>query len=424
MSDTGTEPSSAFGDALKAQYDGEGGPLFWLALKTGFLTLITLGIYRFWAKTRIRRYLWSSIRPGGSPFEYTGTGLEMLLGFLLAVVVLAVYLGVFQLILFAVGLSMFSGGTTDAAIMAQMATSLLSFAAVAPLLFFARYRARRYQLARTRWRGIRFGIEKGALGYTWRAVLYAVATILSFGLLLPLMTFRLEKYMIDRTYYGTARFEQHGKWTMLYRAMRQIFIALAILIAGAACVGFGTMLPPGPAGYSFLTGFGMMLLAAGYVWISVGAVSYSVQSFRLMAAEKELGNGIRFDAQPRTGSVIGIYIGGTMLLGLCVTAILIPLIIVAVMLVFASGGFEQLAYVDQEVVGLGLVILTSVAYVGAILMAGALAVVFITQPILRHYIETLTILNAGRLDLITQRERDEVVDAEGFADALDIGAGF
>ena len=38
-------------------YSGDGNEIFKLAMKTSALTLITLGIYRFWAKTRIRKYI-------------------------------------------------------------------------------------------------------------------------------------------------------------------------------------------------------------------------------------------------------------------------------------------------------------------------------------------------------------------------------
>jgi len=54
---------------LKTDYAGRRKKLFWLALRTSALTVLTLGFYRFWMKTRIRRYYWSSIRPGGMPLE-------------------------------------------------------------------------------------------------------------------------------------------------------------------------------------------------------------------------------------------------------------------------------------------------------------------------------------------------------------------
>ena len=57
------------------------------------LTIVTLGIYRFWAKTRIRRYLWSQTEFLGDRFEYTGTGKELLIGFLIVFAFLIVMPG-------------------------------------------------------------------------------------------------------------------------------------------------------------------------------------------------------------------------------------------------------------------------------------------------------------------------------------------
>ncbi len=41
------------------QYDGRLGELYRIFLVNLLLTIITLGIYRFWAITRWRRYFWS-----------------------------------------------------------------------------------------------------------------------------------------------------------------------------------------------------------------------------------------------------------------------------------------------------------------------------------------------------------------------------
>ena len=64
-------------------FDGRGGELFVVYIVNIFLTLVTLGIYRFWGKTRIRQYVWSHLRYKGDAFEYTGKGLELFLGFLI-----------------------------------------------------------------------------------------------------------------------------------------------------------------------------------------------------------------------------------------------------------------------------------------------------------------------------------------------------
>lgn len=197
------------------RYSGQSGPIFKLAFVTGLLTLITAGIYRFWAKTRLRKYISSSVSIDGDRFEYTGTGLEKLLGFLIAIVFLAVYLGIIQLLLTFLGIGLFSRPGNEVTLITSI---YLSFFAAAPLILFAIYRARRYRLARTRFRGIRFAMESAAWGYALRAIGYYILTALTLGILRPRQTFYLEKYMTDRSFYGDARFEQTGRCQAPYGA--------------------------------------------------------------------------------------------------------------------------------------------------------------------------------------------------------------
>src|SRR5215467_15458867 len=72
---------------------------FWRLLARGaVLLMFTLGIYRFWLTTDIRRYLWSNTELNGESFEYAGTARELLLGFLIAVaILLPLYAGFFFL---------------------------------------------------------------------------------------------------------------------------------------------------------------------------------------------------------------------------------------------------------------------------------------------------------------------------------------
>ena len=143
-------------EVVRPAFVHEGTPLFWLALGQAALTVLTLGIYRFWMITRLRRHYWSAIRVLGDPFEYTGTGLEKLVGFLVAVIILAVYLSLLNLSLVFAGLY-----STDDVVGLQIALNLSVLASL-PLIYFATYRAVRYMMARTRWRGIRFGMEQAA----------------------------------------------------------------------------------------------------------------------------------------------------------------------------------------------------------------------------------------------------------------------
>ena len=154
MTDTSTlqgEGATSAPTHLYGVFLSENSKLFWLVTWTGALTIVTLGIYRFWARTRLRRYIWSSIRPGGDSFEYTGTGLEKFLGFLIALVVLAVYLGLLQVVLSFIGFSLWGAITSEPRgpmdVVTQLGATYVTGLAVLPLIFFAQYRARRYMLS-------------------------------------------------------------------------------------------------------------------------------------------------------------------------------------------------------------------------------------------------------------------------------------
>src|ERR1051325_12065805 len=67
-----------------------------LLVRGAALLMVTLGIYRFWLATDVRRFLWSNTEIAGETLEYTGTPLELLLGFLIAIAILIpVYAGFF-----------------------------------------------------------------------------------------------------------------------------------------------------------------------------------------------------------------------------------------------------------------------------------------------------------------------------------------
>ena len=300
---------------LSTEFVGRRGRLFKLALVTSVFTVLTLGIYRFWMKTRLRRFYWSSIRPGGHPLEYLGEPLEKLLGFLIAVVILAFYVGVVNLVLMFISFSLLDG---------PFAAYLMSFVGVIPIIFFAQYRARRYLLARTRWRGIRFGLDQGAWGYAARAVLHWLVTIVSVGLLWPRMTFWLEKYRTDRTWFGDLRLTQGGKWTMLYPAAKHL--ALAAVLTGLVVLWF----------YISENESILGLLSITVTYFFFGLIYYRVNIFRILTETKE-AEGLSLLSAPRTGRVIGIYMLGSLLMYLCLLGLFIGVVLIAAIL----GGVIQ-----------------------------------------------------------------------------------
>src|SRR6266480_5596948 len=77
-------------------FSGNRGEFFRLVARGAGLELITVGFYRFWLATDIRRHLWSNTHIDGDAAEYTGRAMELLIGFLIALAILVpVYLAYF-----------------------------------------------------------------------------------------------------------------------------------------------------------------------------------------------------------------------------------------------------------------------------------------------------------------------------------------
>lgn len=164
----------------------------WLITKGMILTFLTVGIYRFWFKTALRKNIWSRIFIDGSPVEYTGRAHELLLGFLVALaILLPAYIVAFVA-------TMFSPYPTLSFLFAYLLLFLL--------IQFARYRARRYLASRTVWRGIGLRQDGSALRYTALAAGWWLITLLTLGVAYPCMRAGLERYRMNHTLYGDTRF--------------------------------------------------------------------------------------------------------------------------------------------------------------------------------------------------------------------------
>src|SRR5580698_2870121 len=75
---------------------GDRGEFRELVTRGAALELITIGFYRFWLATDIRRHLWSNTLIDGNAAEYTGRAKELLFGFLFAIaILLPIYLAYF-----------------------------------------------------------------------------------------------------------------------------------------------------------------------------------------------------------------------------------------------------------------------------------------------------------------------------------------
>lgn len=208
-------------------YDGKTGELYGIFLKNLLLSLITIGIYRFWATTNLRRYVWSRMRFQHDRFEYTGTGGELFKGFLLAFGILV------GALIGAMLLSRVIVAMTGSAALGLIPIIAL-YVGIAILGAGAYFSAQRYRLSRTVWRGIRGGMSGSALQYGARALLYGLLCVVSLYQLVPWMSIRLTERRINASSFGNETFRFRGNAGKLYGAFVLCFagcIALLVVLS-------------------------------------------------------------------------------------------------------------------------------------------------------------------------------------------------
>ena len=120
---------------------GKGIDLFKIQIVNSILTTITLGLYYPWAKAAKLQYLYSQVIFEDHPLSFTGTGKEMFKGFI-KVVGFFVAFGLLFLFL------------NDGAKQIALLLFYLLFLAIIPIAIHGSYK---YRMAKTVWRGIRFG---------------------------------------------------------------------------------------------------------------------------------------------------------------------------------------------------------------------------------------------------------------------------
>ena len=215
-------PPEAPGPRLRRHpvFHGSGGTLFGIHLINTLLTLVTFGFYYFWAKTRLRRYLFSQSEIEGDRFAYHGTGRELLLGTLKAALVFGVPIYVLNII----------RDVLDVPVLVKVAAGVLSGSLLFVLFPVAMVGARRYRLGRTSWRGIRFSFR----GRVWDLVKIVVVgsffTAITFGLYYPYFLVARQTFMVSHSYFGSERFDFTGRGRDLFWPfVRAILITLPTL---------------------------------------------------------------------------------------------------------------------------------------------------------------------------------------------------
>jgi uncharacterized membrane protein YjgN (DUF898 family) len=282
------------------------------------LTLITLGFYRFWARTEVRKHIWSSVYINGEPLEYTGTGLELFKGFLVVFLVLILPIAVVT------GLAgLYLGPESPALIMIQFAIIL----AIYVLWGFAIYKAWNYKLSRTQWRGIRGALVGPAMTYSLLFFGSLMAKGMSLGWATPVMNTVLQEQITNDMRFGDAAFKFRGRAGPLYPSYALCWfltlgaIILVSLLAVASATSWGSLFSElfndQPQNAKQLAG--LLILAAVALFLifllmvpMLWAV-YAAKEMRVFADYTRF-DGAPFRLEATTSSIIGLTVVNLLIL--------------------------------------------------------------------------------------------------------------
>lgn len=340
--------------------------LMGLLLKNMTLNIVTLGFYRFWARARLRRHVWRRIEIAGDPLEYTGTGGELFKGFLIALVVLLPLFTVY--------------GIVEAVLPVDetmlIVRNLVFYAVLGLLYLVAVFRARRYRLSRTAWRGIRFGQDGSLRRYVLGSIGWAALMPFTLSLAWPWWSMWERRFLMNATLFGDRRF---------------------------ACDARG--------GPMFKYWLGVILTAGlGFVW-------YRVREARHVAAHTTLGD-VAFASGARSRVIYGRALLYALVLALTGGVGYVVFDLLFTQIAMGLGEVSVSSRIGLAAAGAGFV--TAVIF---LVLQPLLAWPMVYVPVLRHAFATLAIENVGALDLIAQSSLAVSSSGEGLADAFDVDFG-
>lgn len=393
-------------EATPLTFTGIRGDFFSLVLAGGLLQVLTVGFYRFWLVTDIRRHLWRNTHLGPDAFEYTGTARELLVGFLTALAVLApVYVLYFL-----------------AGIAAEEAEAFASVPLLLVLYVFGHYaafRARRYRLSRTALRGLRFWMAGSGFAYAARAALWDLLTVLTFGLAYPWRAAALERYRMRHSHYGDLAGDFVGTGGRLF--VRGIWLWLVVMIAiggaGAALVGLQSERVLGG-----LSNEVVIALSGLAVMMALLLLLPLYPLFRATELRWRL-EGVRFGTVSlrstlRRRTVLGCYAAA---LGISTLIGSAGSVLFGTAAVVMKNQFEGLG-TGTEPGQLAAIAVTAVIYLLVLVGFGIIKRVFVDRGVWAAVVQSTTVVGVSALDHVKAAGAAAGSLGEGLADALDVGA--
>jgi uncharacterized membrane protein YjgN (DUF898 family) len=374
---------------IPVSFDGDRREFFRLIARGALLQLITFGFYRFWLSTHIRRRLWSGTSVEGDAVEYTGTPIELLIGFLFAIAILVpVYLLYFALGIWAEIIQAFA--------------SLPLFIFIFLFIQFAIYRARSYRMSRTVWRGVRFWMSGSGWSYAWRAMLSTVPVGITLGLMLPWRTALLERFKMKHSHYGSLQGNFSGTAGELFSAGWPFWLGMVVLVAASA------LFPP------------LFWLGAPFIYACYKAIEWRWWIYGVSFGD------VRFASNISTSELIDLYwkvIGWGFVIAL---AALFVFAFVFIFILFVSGVEMNIHAIGpalnaRPALAISIGVVGALFYLAIILSMSVVTQLYLTRDMWQRMAKTTFIANLAAADhVIAQGDAANAV-GEGFADGFDVG---
>jgi uncharacterized membrane protein YjgN (DUF898 family) len=387
---------------MPVAFSGDRGEFFRLLRRGAALEFVTLGFYRFWLVTDIRRHLWSNTQIDGDAAEYTGRGKELLIGFLFALAILVpIYL-----LYFLAGLE---------------AERHQEFASLPLIAFFylfgqfAIYRARRYRLTRTVWRGVRFWMDGSAWSYAARSALWGLLMLPTLGLILPWREAALERYKMRHCYYGDLQgsfegrgreFFKRGWWLWLLAVVPLILVMIVLPLSK-----FVPVLSPPTA--SKITGVVTFFIPplAPFIYGAFKAVQW-----RWWLSGIRFGD-VRFESTLLRGALVSLYwkvIGWFLLLAALFAVYLFAC--AGLIVGFSDLSFTPVALQDS----VPMIVLGAIGYLAFILLLNVVMRVYLSRDLWARVIGSTTVHHIEAAANVSVKGEPAGAVGEGLADGLDV----
>jgi uncharacterized membrane protein YjgN (DUF898 family) len=372
-----------------------------LVFRGALLELITLGVYRFWLATDIRRHMWHNASVDGDALEYTGRAKELFLGALLALAIFApLYLAYF--------------------IIGLEAERWKAFASVPFGLFFylfaqfAVYRARRYRLSRTIWRGVRFWMTGSGWNYAFRSFGLMLLVVLTFGLALPWREAALERFKMRHSHYGglQGRFEGTG-WEFFKRGI-WLWLVLAVVSFGLPVAEIALTSNHQPA-FSGAVAFMVLFLGGPFIYAAFKGIQW-----RWWISGIRFGE-VSFSSNMDSMELLDLYwkvIGWAVLIVLVLSAAIGGIVASAILL--SPGGVEAGQRAAAAMQQWHVLIPVFVCYILAALLATAVMRIYLIHDLSVRVAGSTWVHNIAAAETVAAGGAPATAIGEGLADSLEM----